>query len=315
MSLGFRACHFLMKTSFPLFNLPLPSYKMISISECLYPEDICWKSSGCFMQWHSPNGELWASFLKVRGSYLLRFNNLADFFVSQNGRKILCKPYPQTPSNTIRHLFLDQVIPLVINLRGKEALHASSVQTPQGIVAFVGEAGSGKSTLAASFLNAQYPLVSDDCLALREKNGKILGIPGYPGLRLWKDSYKGLFGNNCKSRPVAHYTTKRQVDIEANGPMFCNSPKPLVQIYDVVMNGKSRIKIEPLSPREGFISLVKAAFRLDITDKKMLQRQFDFLQKVVSSVPIRRLSFPRDFSLLPAVQETIVNDLKDLNRC
>ncbi len=288
------------KTAFPVLR------RLNSLDRIISPIPRDW-----FMRWHSQDGDLLASFAKSAGVYLVRFNNLADFIVSKNGQEIKCNPIPKTPSNTIRHLLLDQVIPLVINLRGKEALHASSIQTPQGVIAFIGVAGSGKSTLAASFLKVEYPLVSDDCLALREKNGKILGMPAYPGLRLWKDSYNKLFGNNGKSRPVAHYTSKRQVDIKANGRIFCRSPKPLVRIYDVVMNGRSRIKIEHLSPQQGFICLLKAAFRLDITDKKMLKRQFHFFQKLVSSVSVRRLTFPRNFNLLPAVREAIVSDLKD----
>ena len=266
--------------------------------------------SSWFMNWTLPGGEKWLSCAKTDIGYLLRFNELADFTVDRIGTEIVCIPKPRIPENTIQHLFLDQVIPLVINLKGREALHASSVRMPQGIIAFVGQAGSGKSTLAASFFASGCPLVSDDCLALIEKNRKIFGIPAYPGLRLWKDSYKGLFGNNGKSRPVAHYTTKQQVDIEASGGMFCKLPKPLIRIYDVVMNGRSRIKIKPLSPREGFMCLVKAVFRLDITDTKMLKRQFKFLEKVVSSVPVRRLIYPRNFKILPDVREAILNDLK-----
>lgn len=274
-----------------------------------YPLDSRIKTKDWFMRWRLPNGRLWLSFAELRGGYLLEFTNLAVFIVSKNGQNVLCSPSPKTPSNTIRHLLLDQVIPLVINLRGGDALHASSVQMPQGIIAFVGQAGSGKSTLAASFFLSGCPLVSDDCLSLIENNRRIIGIPSYPSLRLWKDSYKGLFGNNGKSRPVAHYTTKRQVDIEPTGRMFCGSPKPLARIYDVAVNGGCRIKMEPLSPREAFMCLVKAAFRLDITDKKMLKRQFNFLQKVASSVPVRRLVYPGNFKILPDVREAIAKDL------
>jgi hypothetical protein len=45
----------------------------------------------------------------------------------------------------------------------------------------------------------------------------------------------------------------------------------------------------------------------------MLIRQFNFLQRVAFTVSVRRLIFPRDFNILPAVREAILNDLKDLD--
>ena len=167
-----------------------------------------------FMHWHFPEGELWLSFAKVNGGYLLRFNKLADFFVKNDGNEIAFIPKHEVPTDTIQHLLLDQVIPLVINLKGGEALHASAVLTPHGVVAFAGPAGSGKSTLTGGLFHLGYPLVSDDCLALFQKNEEIRVIPAYPGLRLWEDALVYLFGGNGTYKSVAHYTNKRRVEIE-----------------------------------------------------------------------------------------------------
>ena len=270
-----------------------------------------------FMKWFSPTGELWLSFAKIDGGYLLRFNQLADFFVSADGREITHQPEPDVPCNTIRHLLLDQVIPLVINLRGGEALHASAVLTGQRAVAFAGQTGSGKSTVAGSFLSAGYPLLSDDCLALEEKDEEVFAKPAYPGLRLWKDAAGELFGENKTYRAVAHYTSKNQVDIEPKPEAFCSEPKPLKRLYVIAdaseSEGETDIVIDSLPPRDSFMALLKAAFRLDITDQNMLTRQFRFLERVVSKVSIKRLIYPRDFNFLPAVREAILKDLQHLN--
>ena len=119
--------------------------------------------------------------------------------IDKKGSEIICMPRPGIPEDTIQHLLLDQVIPLVINLRGGEALHASAILTPQGVIAFAGPAGSGKSTLAGSFLLSGYQHVSDDCLALSEKDQEIYAIPAYPGLRLWDDALSYLFGREWRS--------------------------------------------------------------------------------------------------------------------
>ena len=274
-------------------------------------------SPKCFMQWYLPEGELWLSFSKIDGGYLLRFNELADFFVSNDGKKIICIPEHNIPSNTIRHLLLDQVIPLVINLKGKEALHASAVFTPKGVFAFTGKTGSGKSTLAGGFVNMGYQLMSDDCLVLFEKDGNIYGVPAYPGLRLWESVLSYLFGNNGVHKSVAHYTTKQRVCIERIPRAYCAENKPLRVVYIVAppseTEEKTDIVVEQLSPRDSFMELIKYAFRLDITDRNMLTRQFHFLKRVASIVSVRRLIFPRDFNLLPAVREAILSDLQDLD--
>ncbi len=271
--------------------------------------------SSWFMNWTFPGGEKWLSCAKTENGYLLRFNELADFSIDKKGNEILCMPKPGISEDTIQHLLLDQVIPLVINLRGGEALHASAILTPHGVVAFAGPAGSGKSTITGSLLKVGCPFVSDDCLTLQEKDRKICAIPAYAGLRLWKDADAHLFGKNGKKKSVAHYTSKLRVDIEEGPASYSPVPKPFARLYDIMnspeADATSDITIERLSPRDSFMALVRCAFRLDITDQEMLVRQFQFLKRLAEQVSIRRLSFPRNFNLLPALQEAIIKDLEN----
>jgi len=44
-------------------------------------------------------------------------------------------------------------------------------------IAFLGETGQGKSTIAASLGRQGFPVVTDDCLVVEEKEDEILGIP------------------------------------------------------------------------------------------------------------------------------------------
>jgi ABC-type multidrug transport system fused ATPase/permease subunit len=105
--------------------------------------------SDWFMHWYLLRDEPWLSFAKINNGYLLRFHQLADFFINGEGDQITYTPENGVPEETTHHLLLDQVIPLVINLKGGQALHVSAVLMPQGVVAFAGPTGSGKSTLSA----------------------------------------------------------------------------------------------------------------------------------------------------------------------
>jgi hypothetical protein len=67
--------------------------------------------------------------------------------------------------------------------------------------------------------------------------------------------------------------------------------------------------IEELSAREGFMELVQLFFRLDINDRFMLVQQFDFIERVIACLPVKRLIIPNDFSALPVVREAVLADL------
>jgi hypothetical protein len=268
-----------------------------------------------FLSFTLSTGEPWLACGKGEDGYLLRFFELADFFVSRDGRTIDYALKPSTTSGTFCHLLLDQVLPLVLNLQGREALHATAVQTPYGVCAFTGPAGAGKSTVAASFLLEGYPVLSDDCLVLEEADGTILATPAYPGLRLWDDTLEALTNRAGTSVGVAQYTSKQRFVGGLLHERFPTAPAPLSRIYSLERaagpadEGRSPT-VEPLSCQESFMDLIASAFRLDVTDRTMLARQFAFLERVVSRVPVRRLRIPNSFAALPGIRKAVLQDLE-----
>jgi hypothetical protein len=268
------------------------------------------------MSWTLPTGERWLSVAKGESGYLLRFPELADFSVDADGREIVCLPEPEIPSHTLRHLLLDQVLPLVLTIRGRKALHASAVLTPAGVCALTGPTGTGKSTLAASLLRADNPVLSDDCLVLEARDGQILATPAYPGLRLREDTLKALGNDAGPLLSVAHYTSKRRLVPDRHGSHLLAQAFPVARIYSLVRpavveeeDGPVAPRIERLSPRDSLVELLPFLFHLDVTDRTMLARHLDFLEQVVSHVPVRRLWVPNSFTALPAVHEAVLLDL------
>ena len=262
-----------------------------------------------------PGGRIWLRCGKTPGGYVLSFANLADFVIDSSGSQVVCCNASIDASlETIRHLLIDQVLPLVVNLRGCDALHATAVATHRGVCAFTGPAGSGKSTLAASFVLSGYPLVCDDCLALSEGTA-ITALPGYPGLRLWDDSVRALGASSRNLKPVAHYTTKSRWQDHSQRADFCSTTRRLARIYLLKRARSSkrsvRVLIEDLAPGEALMGLVKAAYRFDITDRAMLTRQFKFLSRVAERVPVKRLIVPNEFSALSDVREAVLHDLSN----
>jgi len=240
--------------------------------------------------------------------YLLRFPGIADFAVSDDGREIRGYVVQDTPQETVRHLILDQVLPLLLSHRGRFVLHGSAVATPRGALGFVGQTGWGKSTLASSFSEDGMAVLTDDCLLLEEEDECMRVIPSYPGVRLWPDTALAVFGKDKHWQKVAHYSEKKRLDAKA-GIGFCGWPTKLRRLYFLSSpNECSDLKVAPLSPREAMLELVKYSYLMDVTNRRRLQQGFERLAKFALTPKFFRLAFPHDYSQLATVRQAVLSD-------
>ncbi|MFA5915498.1 MAG: hypothetical protein WC830_18295 [Burkholderiales bacterium] len=303
-------------------TIAFPELRALPVSQGAFPLDMEFEIGGeafpfatmdTIMTMDEADGSPWLTCTRTTEGYRFHFSGLADFLVNHSGRHVNCVPQAETPPETIRHLFLDQVIPPLLNLRGSEALHASAIQIDGGAFAFIGMSGQGKSTLAAAFYAVGYPILCDDCLLLKSDADQVVVEPAYPGLRLWDDSRGFLFGDARATLPVSHYNDKRRICAPESSSGY-GGLLPLHGIYSLLLNKEvgstAAPLIEPLSIRDAFMELVSYAFRLDLTDQAMILRQMQFLERVAREVPLKRLRLPADLAALPAVREMILQDLK-----
>ncbi|MGH9557400.1 MAG: hypothetical protein ACRD2Y_16435 [Terriglobales bacterium] len=310
----YRICRRQLKSNMPLPELPESesaaadcSFQMLPGSSPV-PEAQTW-----IQQWQQPDGTPWSSLSRHQGHYLVRFHGMADFLLSDDGAHIRCYPVGGTPEETLRHLLLDQVIPMALSRQGNLVLHCSAVVTPQGAVGFAGETGMGKSTLTASFCRSGFPQLTDDGLLVEEQDGKLVGFPSYPGLRLWDDSLAAIFSAQVTGMPMAHYSSKVRVALGPDTVPFCSQPAEIRRIYCLAL--ADAVSIEPIPPSERFAELVKQSYRLDdLKDQDRLRREFERLSRVVALPLLRRLSYPRDLVRLAEVQEAILQDIQQEDR-
>ena len=259
-----------------------------------------------------PNGAVWLSVATHPPGYLLRFTDLADFTVSADGAHICCRLLAETPVDSIRHLLLDQVIPRAMTRRGRLVLHASAVALGAAAVAFLGRTGAGKSTLTAMFAVEGRPIVTDDCLTLDDDDDgkRVLAVPSYPGVRLWPDTLSAVAGPDTDGPRVAHYTPKRRMAFADRAP-FPETPLPLARAYLLeagAHDGGDPVRLEPLPRQAAVRELVKHVYRLDITDPRALEDEFERVNRLVAAVPVARLRFARGFEHLSEVRKAIQAD-------
>ncbi|HLH77151.1 MAG TPA: hypothetical protein VKV28_10130 [Candidatus Binataceae bacterium] len=241
----------------------------------------------------APDGRSWLRCARIAQGYLLRFAGLADFFLAADGSRVACHASSFSRDDpALRHLALDQVMPLAWKLRGGEALHASAVAIDGRVCAFFGPTGAGKSTLAASFVAAGYPLVCDDCLALLPpRDGAPLEVqPAYPALRLWPDALTLMAEIPGEVTLVASYADKQRWSAN-RADNFAAGVLPLHRLYRLERSssGEGVSTWQTPTTRAAFMELVDATFRLDLSDRTLFKREFAALEQVARRIPMRRL--------------------------
>jgi hypothetical protein len=249
------------------------------------------------------DGTVWTEFYRNETGYLLRFPDLADFEVSASGKSVAAYPAPGTDEVTLEHLYINQVVPLALSRQGRPAFHASVVTVPGGCVAFLGKTGMGKSTLAASFALEDAAFLTDDALIIDENDG-IRAMPSRASLRLWEDSVEALMPRDAPQASAISYSSKARV-LAGNSLRFANEPIPLLAAFVLESNDAKEIAIEPLTGSGRHMAWVGNSFLLDVQDKDLLARHFDWTHRISNQVATFSLDYPRDYGILPQVRDAV----------
>lgn len=253
-------------------------------------------------QWILPDGRAWTEFYREDESYLLRFPGLADFEVSTDGGAIRSWPVPGVAEDSLRHLYLNQVLPLALSRRGHLVFHASAVELGGEAVAFVGCSGSGKSTLAASFATAGHPFLVDDGLVLDARAERVL--PNHPSIRLWEDSQLALIGTDAATSLAVPFTSKMRFVAGGQLP-FCGEARPLAKAFFLAGHA-DEIAITAMGAAEALIEWVRHSFVLDVREQEMLATHFDALSALANRPIAFRLRYPHRYAELPRLRERIL---------
>jgi hypothetical protein len=251
------------------------------------------------------------------GAYLrLLYLDGTEFLVDRAGRHVWAAgPETATLDDTASYL-LGPIMGLVLRLRGVICLHASAIASRGRAIAFVGPAGAGKSTTAAAFAGRGCPVLSDDIVPLTGRDGAFVAHPGYPRLRLWPASIDALMEAGALSSDPAPASRERRYYLELgrNGYRFQPDPRPLAAIYWL-----DERSADPGAPHVDGVPGVTALMRLlantyasAFLDRALRGREFETLGRVVTRVPVRRLSPHREPAHLSRLCDVVEKDLETL---
>ena len=251
-----------------------------------------------------PDGTTFSSGYRTKEGYLLRYHDLDDFEIKADGSHVTCTPAPDVPWHTSEHLYLNQVLPLILYKNGKLVLHGSAVDIGGIAVAFLAETGRGKSTLAASFAVDGCPFLTDDGLLI-ETHGVVHKVmPGHPWIRLWEDSHDALLPPDARTAPPVHFTTKARF-VAGSNLGFCDRPRQLKIVYFLGKGEAADVQIRRLEPGQAVAAAMEHSFILDAEDRPALSAHFDRLVKLAGKVACFHLDYPRLYDDLSRVMQAI----------
>ena len=243
----------------------------------------------------------------------LRWDGMFEFLVDGDGRRLWFGSLGANSLESLQVYLLGRALSFALVKQGLEPLHATAIVLEGEALAFLGESGYGKSSLAAGFLGDGYRLLTDDLLLISQLSGRPEAMPGPPRIKLFPWVARRCLRMTDVGVPMTNGSDKMVLPLGEHHHQ--SRPAPLRTIY--VLSGprevfrKQRISIATLSPREALVELMRHTFNYVVTDPKRLQRLFSKSLQLASRVPVKRISYPRDLSLLPEVRERILADLAD----
>jgi hypothetical protein len=246
--------------------------------------------------------------------HLIYFDGM-QFWMDRRGTKLWASWPSHSSAEEAATYLLGPVLGLLLRFRGITCLHASAVAVRGSVIAFVGAEGAGKSTTAAAFARAGYAPVSDDVVALVEREGDFFVSPAYPHLCLWPESVEMLYGTTDALPPFVPNWEKRRLSVANGGARFEEGALPLRAIYLLdEVRGEPGPYVEAVTGQTALLSLVANSFATNMLDSEMRASEFKTLSSLVGKVPLRRL-FTSKGHLAPAdLCQAVLDDLASLTR-
>lgn len=198
--------------------------------------------------------------------------------------------YPEDGASDalVEETFRRAVLPLALQARGVQVLHASAVAGRRGVVALAAVSATGKSTTAFALSGRGYPLWADDALAFEVRDGSVAALPLPFSLRLRPES-------------VRHF--------EWDGRAEVSTPEPAALCAVAILERSAQEPVlERLGP-DALPLLVDHAYVFDAdreADKRAMVEQY---MELISTVPVYRVRLTPGLDSLPHVLDELEREV------
>jgi len=286
------------------FNCQLqpPIHVNLSVITPVYTSWVC-----------TPTGHPIIALYRLNEVDVMRCEGLLDFYIWPE--RIVCHQLDPDDDYQVELRFLGTVMAYWLEQSGIPAFHASTTIVNSGAIGFLASSYTGKTSLTAAFVNAGYPLLTDDILAVREDDDSYWAQPGYPLMRMWPEQVKTFIGN-YETLPTVHpESSKRQVPIGQDGfGTFENQPYPLQALFLLErIDGDTAISINLLPSSHAMFKLLGNTFLSDVFHVlPNMTTRLEVIGRLVQQIPVYNLRYPAGFEHLPKVCSEILELLDEV---
>ncbi|MHB8413064.1 MAG: hypothetical protein ACYDDI_14110 [Candidatus Acidiferrales bacterium] len=269
-------------------------------------EETLWYTSDIRDANGNPALKIWK---RNNGDFSIRYSHGLTFHLNASLTDLSIHHDEPMSAEDVADFLLGPVLGIVLRLRGVTCLHASAVSVGGKAIAFVGVEGSGKSTTAALFAQKGHTVLSDDIVALLEREDSFYVPPAYPFLNLWPRSFAILSVLPCTVLPGSRTEEKRPLVLDDT--QFHREELPLVGIYLLGERAAgSRVPfIVGLTPQDALMSLVANTYGNKALDPAMRAKEFSLLGRLVRLLPVRRVVANEDSVHLTRLYDVISADI------
>ena len=187
----------------------------------------------------------------------------------------------------IEDTWVRSVLPLVVQARGTQVLHASAVDGPSGVLALCGLSMGGKSTLAAAMMARGHRVVADDALAFNGESGEVTALTLPFRLRLRPASAEAL----------------ELPGIAARGPGGDRLPLVSIVLLDPHDNEAAPM-MEAVGAAEAVGALMPHAYCFALDEGKA--ELVAAYAGLAGAVPVRRLTYRQRLDRLDQVADLLI---------
>jgi len=189
----------------------------------------------------------------------------------------------------IRDAFQRSVLPLVLQARGLEVLHASAILTDRGVVALCAVKETGKSTIAYALSRRGYPLWADDAVAMQIEERAVRAHPLPFSIRL-------------RPASAAHFGKKA-----GPAPTLQPSAAPLAALFVLVRDESiaEGAMVRRLTAGAALTAILTHAYCFTLADQDRKGRMMEQYLAVIARVPVFEARFGAGLDRLPSILDAI----------
>ena len=223
---------------------------------------------------------------------VIRITGAMDFHLWSD--RIVCHLTAPEFRYLVEVALFGMVFALWLERRGTLTLHGAAVVVDGRGVAFLASGGGGKTSTSAAFTRSGHPILSDDLLALEERDDAVFVRPGLPQVRMWPEQARHFVGTDTGFPMVDPNRSKLRIPVGDGFGSFASGPAPLTHVYVLERGAEADAPTtHRLRPSQAALALIHHSFLSREVVRYGLQGpRLELLARIVGSVPISRVVVP-----------------------